>query len=92
MHNMWTWDERKRQANLAKQGVDFTLVARFDWATATIEPDERQDYGELRLKALGRIWGRLHFVAFTRRNGETRIFSLRKANRREQRYWESQRP
>lgn len=89
---MWTWDERKRQANLAKHGVDFARVMDFDWATATVEPDERQDYGELRLKALGRIGGRLHFLAFTRRQGGIRIISLRKANKRELRYWESQRP
>lgn len=89
---MWTWDEGKRQANLAKHGVDFARVAEFDWASATVEPDERQDYGELRLKALGRIGGRLYVMAFTRRQGETRVISLRKANKREQRYWESQRP
>jgi uncharacterized protein len=85
-------DDDKRAANLAKHGVDFSDIAVFDWLTATVEPDARRDYGEMRWIALGRIGDRLHYLAFTQRGSGIRIISLRKANRREQRRWESQRP
>lgn len=86
---MWDWDEAKRQANLTKHGLDFAEVAGFDWLTAIIEPDRRRDYGEERLSAFGHLYGRLHVLTFTRRDGRVRIISLRKANKREQRKWAS---
>ena len=85
---MWDWDEDKRQTNLAKHGVDFANVAGFDWATATIEPDTRFDYGEMRFEATGKIGLRLHVIVFTPRNSQFRIISLRKANSREEARWE----
>ena len=84
---MWDWDEPKRQANLAKHGVDFALVDGFDWLSADIRVDDRFDYGEVRTSALGVIGGRLFAVAYTERGAITRIISLRKANEREKRLW-----
>jgi uncharacterized DUF497 family protein len=77
------WDEAKRASNLAKHGVDFARVADFDWETAVIRPDLRRRYGELRLKAAGRIDDRVHILIFTRRGQRTRVISLRKANDKE---------
>jgi uncharacterized protein len=82
------WDEAKRAANLAKHGVDFVAVERFDWATAMIWRDDRFQYGEERFIALGRIGMRLHAMVFTMRAGRTRIIGLRKANAREVRQYE----
>ena len=62
MHIMWDWDDAKRQANLAKHGVDFALIARFQWTGATTEPDRRFDYDEDRLIVTGLIGDRLHVV------------------------------
>jgi uncharacterized DUF497 family protein len=45
----FTWDERKRAANLHKHGVDFAIVERFEFDTALIVVDDRKDYGEVRL-------------------------------------------
>ncbi|MBI1218835.1 MAG: BrnT family toxin [Rhodobacteraceae bacterium] len=84
---MWDWDEDKRRRNAAKHGVDFAAVARFDWASAVVEPDRRRDYGEARLIATGLIGDRLHILIFTRRGGVTRVISLRKANSREVARW-----
>ena len=84
---MWDWDEPKRQANLAKHGVDFTAVAGFDWATAKIEPDLRNDYGEVRLRVTGLIGDRLHVLVYAPRGKGDRIISLRKANPREIDRW-----
>ena len=87
---MWDWDEPKRQANLAKHGVDFALVTEFDWLSAVIRVDDRFDYGEVRLKAEGLIAGRLYAVVYTERGLIKRIINLRKANKREVLQWISQ--
>ena len=84
---MWTWDEAKRQTNLAKHGVDFSAAEGFDWATATERPDTRQDYGEIRVRALGRIGDRVHVLIYVRRDEAMRLISLRKANDREYLEW-----
>ena len=84
---MWDWDEPKRQANLAKHGVDFAEMDRFDWSSADIRVDDRFDYGETRKSALGLIEGRLFAVSYTERGAITRIITLRKANEREKRQW-----
>jgi uncharacterized DUF497 family protein len=89
---MWDWDEAKRQANLAKHGVDFRTMAGFDWTTADTRTDLRRDYGEVRFFALGMIGDRLHAVAYTERDGRQRIISLRKANRREFEEWTNRAP
>ena len=37
----YEWDEAKRRSNLTKHGVDFADVARFDFARAVSEIEER---------------------------------------------------
>ena len=89
---MFEWDEEKRAANLAKHGVDFAVVQRIDWSAALTAEDIRTAYGEQRFVTLAEIDGRLHFCAWTRRGGQIRIISLRKANRREQTIFSAQTP
>lgn len=84
----YEWDENKRDANIAKHGVDFTEVEGFDWSSAFIEPDARKNYGEPRHIALGPINGRLHVMVFTTRSSAIRIIGLRKANPREVKRYE----
>ena len=87
----FTWDERKRAANLAKHAVDFAIVERFAFDTAVVIIDKRKDYGEVRYRALGMIDGRLHALVFTARAERIRVISLRRANERERRnYAETQ--
>ena len=85
---MWDWDETKRQANLAKHGVEFALADGLDIASAISEPDTRHDYGEPRFVVTGTIGGRLHIMVYTPRGNRFRIISLRKANSREEARWE----
>ncbi len=86
---MYEWDEVKRQANLAKHGVDFADMVAFEWDTAVIDVDE--DHAEPRWIAIGLIGALLYSVVFTERGDNIRIISLRKATRREARnYVESQ--
>ena len=84
---MSAWDEDKRQTNLAKHDVDFADAAGFDWPAATERPDNRHDYGEVRIEATGLIGDRLHVLVYTRRENALRIISLRKANPREVERW-----
>jgi uncharacterized DUF497 family protein len=81
------WDEAKRIGNIAKHGVDFATIVDFEWDTALIWPDTREDYGELREVALGFIGTRLHAVIFTERDDVVRLISLRKATKKETRFY-----
>lgn len=84
----YEWDEAKRQQTLIKRSIDFADAERFQWDTANIVVDNRRDYKESRLAAIGFIDGRLHVMAFTMRGDIVRIISLRRANKREERNYE----
>ncbi|HBS26260.1 MAG TPA: BrnT family toxin [Gammaproteobacteria bacterium] len=87
---IYEYDEAKAFINLAKHGVSFELIKRFEWRTATVEQDTRKDYGEDRFIAFGKIDGRVHVVVYTTRSGIIRLIGLRKANSREVKRYESQ--
>lgn len=85
----YEWSEAKRSANIVKHGADFANMEHFDWATAIVRVDDRDDYGELREIALGFIGVRLHVVAYTPRGEDTaRIIMLRKATKKEAKLYE----
>ena len=46
--------------------------------------DERKDYGEVRINALGYLDDRLYMLTFVEIDGGIRAISFRKANSREQ--------
>ena len=49
----FTWDSRKSEANLDERGFDFAFATLiFDGPTLE-RHDNRQDYGEMRIVALG---------------------------------------
>ena len=78
----YEWDEAKRRGNIAKHGIDFSLIGEFDWATVKEERVVRD--GDERIAALGYIGSRLHMVVYAERGANTRIISMRKANLREE--------
>ena len=83
----YEWDDAKRTSNLVKHDVDFADVARFDFARAVSEVEERG--GEARYVATGYIGDRLHKLVYVTRGANLRVISLRKANSRERRdYYE----
>ncbi len=86
----YEWDDHKAEANRLKHGVSFDEIEGFDWRTALVERDTRFDYGEARYRALGFIGNRLHAVIFTIRSPRIRLIGLRRANKREQRYYDRQ--
>ncbi|MBM4328097.1 MAG: BrnT family toxin [Deltaproteobacteria bacterium] len=77
------FDPEKNARNMELRGIALRDAAHFEWESALIIPDTRQDYGERRYRAFGFIDNRLHALVFTPREGAIRVISLRKANRRE---------
>jgi uncharacterized protein (DUF4415 family) len=51
----FTWDEAKRQANLAKHGLDFADAHRVFAGVVLQQPDARFDYDERRMIAVKRF-------------------------------------
>ncbi len=87
---MFTWDETKRRANLAKHGIDFRDAARiFDGPLVTVE-DTRERYDEPRYVALGLLEGVVVSVVYAERRDGARIISIRKALKHETRFFFSQ--
>lgn len=78
------WDEKKAQTNLAKHGVSFLTAAEV-FANEILERiDDREDYGEVRFIALGRVDADVYRVVFTWRSENLiRIISAQKASRDE---------
>ena len=81
------FDAGKDLANRAKHGVSLGLAVKLDWESALVWIDERFEYGELRMIALAPQTATLYYVAFVDRGAIRRIISLRRANRREVRYY-----
>ena len=80
---MLTWDENKRQANMAKHGVDFVgCEAIFDGPVVSLE-DARQAYGEQRINVLGWLHGRVMQLTYTDDGEVLRAISLRHAEKHE---------
>jgi uncharacterized DUF497 family protein len=79
-----TYAPNKRAKTLLERGLDFADAADV-FAGATFEmPDKRRAYGEDRILCYGYLRGRLVVVGYTVRGEERRVFSMRKANEREE--------
>ena len=79
-----SYDPAKREWTLSTRGLDFEdapLV--FEGLTVEIE-DTRRDYGERRIICFGTLQGRLVVIGYTPRGSVRHVFSMRKANDREQ--------
>ena len=78
------WDKNKRQSNLSKHGIDFVRAAYIFNSPILEREDNRNDYNESRLIAIGEINGVVLFVVYTVRGSIYRIISARRATKREQ--------
>ena len=78
------WDEEKARANLAKHRVSFLTAAEIFAHEILERIDDRENYGEIRWIALGRVDLEVYRVVYTWR-GENliRIISAQKASRDE---------
>jgi uncharacterized DUF497 family protein len=79
-----TYDREKRERTLRERGLDFEDAA-IVFAGVTLEvEDTRKDYGEDRIICFGLLAGRMVVVGYTPRGADRHVFSMRKANAREQ--------
>lgn len=80
---MITWDEPKRERNLAKHGFDFVGAETvFEHPVVTWE-DDRDAYGEQRLNLVGWLNGILIHMTYTEREDNMHVISLRRAEKHE---------
>jgi uncharacterized DUF497 family protein len=81
-----SYDPKKNEKNIARRRPSFERVHEFDFLGATIKVDDRVDYGETRLIAVGFLEQRLHVLCFIETGADSiRVISFRKANKKEQR-------
>ena len=79
-----TFDSAKRDMTLAERGLDFADAALvFSGVTLEVE-DTRKNYGEPHIICYGLLGGRMVVVGYTPRGADRHVFSMRKANEREQ--------
>jgi len=72
----FTWDERKRRANVRKHGIDFVDAVEIFAGPTLEQQDDREEYGEVRVVAIGKLRGMLVTVIYTDRDeDERRIIS-----------------
>lgn len=79
-----TYDPKKRETTLRERGLDFE-DAEIVFAGVTLEVDDtRREYGEARIICYGLLAGRMVVIGYTPRGADRHVFSMRKANEREQ--------
>ena len=82
------FDPAKNERNIRERGLSFDLAREFEFETAVFAIDDREDYGEIRIRAFGLLGGRLHALVFVETEAGIRVISLRKANAREVKRYE----
>jgi uncharacterized DUF497 family protein len=78
-----TFDPVKRAVTLGERGLDLEDAAELFCGDTLDFPDDRRDYGELRMLTVGHLRGRMVIVVWTPRSNARHVISMRKANARE---------
>ena len=82
------WDEEKNSSNIARHGIAFEDAKRIFEGPTVERVDDRFDYGEIRVYAIGLVNGFEITVIYTDRdNEERRIISAWRAEPHERRYY-----
>lgn len=79
-----TYDPAKRAKTLAERDLDFEDARLVFEATNFETDDTRKDYGEKRIICFGMLRDRMVVIGYTPRGADRHVFSMRKANDREQ--------
>lgn len=86
------FDQKKDAANKKKHGISLRRVDDFDFDDALFKIDDRKDYGEIRIRAIGFLEARLYTLIFVdTEDGNIRAISLRKATKHEAKEYEESR-
>jgi len=79
-----TYDPINRLQTLQERGLDFE-DAKYVLESPNLEvEDRRKDYGEIRIVCYGILEGRMVVVGYVPRGADRHVFSMKKANDREQ--------
>jgi uncharacterized DUF497 family protein len=76
----FSWDEPKRQANLAKHGLDFADAEKVFAGPMVLFEDTRIDYGEQRMIGVGLLDYLVVLIVHVENEETIRIISMRKAD------------
>jgi uncharacterized DUF497 family protein len=80
---IFTWDEPKRQANLANHGLDFADAEKVFAGPMVLFEDNRADYGEQRMIGVGLLDYLVVLIVHVENDETIRIISMRKADGKE---------
>ncbi len=83
------WDEAKNRHAFRQRGFGFDYAAGIFGDLTLEKQDDRRDYGEIRMQAIGRVGNDILFVVYTDRGDFRHIISARRASRKERRLWQS---
>ena len=84
----FTWDPRKSRSNVRRHGIAFQDAARIYEGPTVERIDDRIDYGETRVYAIGLVNGIEITVIYTDRgNDERRLIAAWRAEPHERRYY-----
>ena len=81
------WHDAKHAKNMRERGFGFDFAAQIFLGRTLTQIDDREDYGEVRVKAIGEVDGIVLVVIYTDREDGRWIISARKANRKERALW-----
>ena len=73
------WDEEKRQQIIQERNVDILYAALMFENSVLTKVDDREDYGEERLIALGHVHGEFYTLVFTPRGDKIHLITAWKA-------------
>ena len=79
-----TYDPSKRAQTLAERKLDFEDAKLVFESTNFETEDTRKDYGEKRILCFGMLRDRMVVIGYSPRGADRQVFSMRKANDREQ--------
>jgi hypothetical protein len=87
----FTWDARKNRANVERHSIAFEDAVRIFEGPTLEKADDRYDYGETRVYAIGMVNGiELTVIYSDRPANERRIISAWKAQKHEREaYWKN---
>ena len=84
----YSWNEEKNRSNIARHGIAFEDAKRIFEGPTVERVDDRFDYGEIRVYAIGLVNGFEITVIYTDRdNEERRVISAWRAEPHERRYY-----
>ena len=78
-----TWDEQKRQSNLAKHGLDFMDAHKVFAGAIILFEDNRFAYGEKHMVAIGLLGIAVVVVVHVDDDDTIHIISMRRASKNE---------